>query len=126
MQQIKVVLDGFEEELSTRAVCNLAIEKAHKSPSVKEWKNFIEEFVYLGNSHLLIVEELIENGFGKQAKNYFKALLEFWMEDYENKDEMIDEVFVPMSFGMEGYERNISFKEWIKKNNLEKVLKEIK
>lgn len=126
MQQIEVVLNGFKKELSARTVCNFAIEKAHKSPSIKERKTFIENFTYLGNSHLLIVEELIENGFEKQAKNYFKALLELWREDYESKDEMIEEIFVPLLFGAEEYERNITFKEWVKENDLQKILKEIK
>ena len=126
MEQIKVTLVGFNEVLSTKEICNLAIKKAHKNNSVKSWEDFIDNHIYIGNSHLLIVEELLENGFRKEAEKYLKALLELWREDYETKEEMIEETFIPYSFSAEEYDRNISFEEWLKNNKLQEVLKEIK
>ena len=124
MEQIKVVLEEVEEEKSTEEIIEFAVKKAHKSPSTKEWENFINEYVYLGNGHLLVIEALIEEGFKKAADNYFKALINLWKKDYESIDELLDEVFVPFAVGMESFERNISFKEWIKENKL--PLKDIK
>jgi len=116
LNNIQVTLQGVDDILNTSEVISEALLKFNDTYKAVEYESFIEEYNYIGNGHLLVVESLIENGLNTQAKIYLK--------EYLKTIDDIEELFVPLAVGMEDFESSMSFEEWL--NDLGIDIKEIK
>jgi len=115
LNNIRVVLENENNILSTTEVIKKAFLLFKDTYKTEVYKDFINKYVYIGNGHLLVVEQMIAIGLNAQAKIYLKEYLKIVdMED----------LFVPLAVDMEEFESPVTFDEWLEDLGID--IKELK